>query len=321
MDVRLRGSYVALGASLFNALATAASLKRLGQVKLFPEGTNSHHVATMSLGSQMDAGMARLQPVIQSRSVNRRMGSPTPIDEATVAMLSRGVEREGARLRFVTGRDQIEECANLLAESDRLRFLIPTVHDDMLGELRWPGRDSLEEGMDIRTLEMDPATLGALELLGRSDVMEHLVDWRGGESLGLRTRAMVSSSSGIAVITVPRADPTWYVRGGAAIERFWLSAELRGLAVQPVSPLFLYATDEKDLLRLGGERHLDELYELSTRFNKVWDLDDGETMAMVMRVIHAAPPSVRSVRRPLSHVLSRDLAPVGSNGPINTNYL
>ena len=321
MDVRLRGSYVALGASLFNALVTSASLKRLGQVKLFPEGANSHLVATISLGSQMDAGMARLQPFIQTRSVNRRLGSPTPIDDATVAMLSRGVEREGARLRFVTGRDQIEECATLLAESDRLRFLIPTVHHDMLGELRWPGRDSLEEGMDIRTLEMDPATLGALELLGRSDVMEHLVDWRGGESLGLRTRAMVSSSSGIAVITVPRADPTWYVRGGAAIERFWLSAELRGLAVQPVSPLFLYATDEKDLLRLGGERHLDELYELSKRFNKVWDLDDGETMAMVMRVIHAAAPSVRSVRRPLGHVLSRDLAPVGSNGPINTNHL
>jgi molybdopterin/thiamine biosynthesis adenylyltransferase len=321
MDVRLRGSYVALGASLFNALATAASLKRLGLVKLFPEGTNSHHVATMKLGTQIDAGMARLAPFVHTRTVNRRMGSPTPIDEATVSMLSRGVEREGARLRFVTGRDQIEECAALLAESDRLRFLIPTVHQDMLDELRWPGRDTLEEGMDVRTLEMDPASLGALQLVGRSDVMEHLVDWRGGAALGLRTRAMVSSSSGIAVITIPRADPTWYVRGGAAIERFWLGAELRGLAVQPVSPLFLYATDEKDLLNLGGERHLDELYELSQRFNKVWDLDDGETIAMVMRVIHAAPPSVRSVRRPLSHVLIRDLEPIALSAPINTYNL
>jgi hypothetical protein len=191
----------------------------------------------------------------------------------------------------------------------------------MLDELRWPGRDTLEEGMDVRTLEMDPASLGALQLVGRSDVMEHLVDWRGGAALGLRTRAMVSSSSGIAVITIPRADPTWYVRGGAAIERFWLSAEQRGLAVQPVSPLFLYATDEKDLLNLGGERHLDELYQLSQRFNKAWDLDDGETVAMVMRVIHAAPPSVRSVRRPLSHVLIRDMEPIALNAPLNTYNL
>jgi molybdopterin/thiamine biosynthesis adenylyltransferase len=329
MDVRLRGSYVALGAALFNARVAAASMKVLGEVKLFPEGTNSNHVATLTLGSQIDAGIARLQPSLQTRSANRRMGSPAPIDEATLVALGRGVEREGARLRLVTGRDQIDELAVLLAESDRLRFLIPTVHQEMLSELRWPGRDSLEEGMDVRTLEMDPGSLGALELLGRADVMEHLVDWRGGETLGLRTRAMVSSSSGLAIITVPRADPTWYVRGGAAIERFWLSAEMHGLAIQPVSPLFLYATDEKDLVGLGGERHLDEMYELSQRFNKVWDLEDGETMAMVMRVIHAAPPSVRSVRRPLHEVLVRDFDPMVADQvdsmsapvPINTYNL
>jgi molybdopterin/thiamine biosynthesis adenylyltransferase len=329
MDVRLRGSYVALGAAIFNARVAAASMKMLGEVKLFPEGTNSHHVATLTLGSQIDAGIARLQPSVQTRAANRRMGNPTSIDEATLVALGRGVEREGARLRLVTGRDQIDELAVLLAESDRLRFLIPQVHQEMLSELRWPGRDSLEEGMDVRTLEMDPGSLSALELLSRADVMEHLVDWRAGDALGLRTRAMVSSSSGLAIITVPRADPTWYVRGGAAIERFWLSAEMHGLAIQPVSPLFLYATDEKDLVGLGGERHLDEMYELSQRFNKVWDLEDGETMAMVMRVIHAAPPSVRSVRRPLHEVLIRDseltvsdqVESMSASTPVNTYNL
>jgi hypothetical protein len=98
----------------------------------------------------------------------------------------------------------------------------------------------------------------------------------------------------------------WYVRGGSAVERFWLSAEMHGLAVQPVSPVFLYAVDEEDLLGLGGERYLDEMFRLSERFNGLWDLNEGETMVMVMRVLHAAPPSVRSARLPLAHVLSRD---------------
>ena len=123
------------------------------------------------------------------------MGRPAPIDATTQSQLRRGVEREGARLRLTTSREQIEACASLLAESDRLRFLIPTVHQEMLAELRWPGRDELEDGMDVRTLEMDPASLGALELLPRPDVMAHLADWRGGQALGLRTQAMVSSSS------------------------------------------------------------------------------------------------------------------------------
>jgi hypothetical protein len=125
---------------------------------------------------------------------------------------------------------------------------------------------------------------------------------------------MISSSSALALITVPKADPSWFVRGGAAIERFWLSAELEGLSAQPVSPLFLYARTEVDLLNLGGERHLDEMYELSKSFREAWDLEEGETMAMVLRVIHAPPPSVHSIRRPLGQVLSRTPEPVSTNG-------
>jgi molybdopterin/thiamine biosynthesis adenylyltransferase len=312
MDVRLRGSYVGVGAAIFNARVAAASLKILGPVKLFPEGRGSPHVATIHLGASTDADLARLHPAVQTRVANRKIGRPSTIDEATVSALTRGVEREGGRLHFVTERHVIEECAELLAECDRLRFLIPSVHQEMLGEIRWPGRDSLEEGMDVRTLEMDPASLGTMELLGRPDVMSHLSDWRAGQALGMRTKVMVGSSSGLAVVTVPRADPTWYVRGGAAMERFWLSTESLGLAVQPVSPLFIFATEEEDLIGLGGERHLDEMYRLSRRFNEILDFEEGETMVMVMRVIHAAPPSVRSIRRPLGHVLSRGQDAMGA---------
>jgi molybdopterin/thiamine biosynthesis adenylyltransferase/nitroreductase len=306
MDVRHRGSYVGIGASLFNARVAASSLKSLGPIKLFPEGWPSHHVVTMRLGNLTDAEISLLHPRVSSRSANRRLGSPSGIAESTVQLLTRGVEREGARLHFVTDRHRIDELAEVLAESDRLRFLIPNVHQEMLSELRWPGRDSIEEGMDVRTLEMDPSGFAALELLGRSDVMGHLGDWRAGKALGARTRVMVGSSSALALVTVPRSDPMWYVRGGSAVERFWLSAEMQGLAVQPVSPVFLYAVDEKDFLGLGGERYLDEMFRLSERFNGLWDLNEGETMVMVMRVLHAAPPSVRSARLPLAHVLSRD---------------
>ena len=306
MDVHYRGSYVGMGASLFNARVAASSLNSLGPIKLFPEGRPSHHVATMQLGTLTDAEISPLRPRVSSRSANRRLGSPSSIADSTVQLLTRGVEREGARLHFVTDRHRIDELAEVLAESDRIRFLIPNVHQEMMSELRWPGRDSIEEGMDVRTLEMDPSGFAALELLGRGDVMGHLGEWRAGKALGARTRVMVGSSSALVLITVPRCDPMWYVRGGSAVERFWLSAEMQGLAVQPVSPVFLFAVDEKDLLGLGGERYLDEMFRLSERFNGLWDLNEGETMVMVMRVLHAAPPSVRSARLPLAHVLSRD---------------
>ena len=34
-------------------------------------------------------------------------------------------------------------------------------------------------------------------------------------------------------------------------------------------------------------------------FSEMLELEDGETMVMVLRVLHATPPSVRSIRRPL----------------------
>jgi molybdopterin/thiamine biosynthesis adenylyltransferase/nitroreductase len=308
MDIANRGSFVGVGAAIFNARVAASSLRKLGTVKLFPSGYHSDHVATFRLGTATDPAISALRESIETRVANRKMGRPSPIDDSTVAELVRGVEREGARLRFIADRDLIDELAGLLAECDRLRFIIPKVHGEMIGELRWPGRDSLEEGMDVRTLEMEPSSLGIMELLKRTDVMSHLVEWRAGHALGLRTRISVGSSSAMAIVTVPRADPVWYVRGGAAMEQFWLATENVGLAVQPVAPLFIYATAEKELIELGGERHLDEMYRLQMRFREILELEDGEAMVMVLRVLHASPPSVRSIRRPLSHVLTRDVA-------------
>jgi len=195
--------------------------------------------------------------------------------------------------------------------------LIPEVHDQMLSELKWPGRDSLEEGLDVRTLEMDATGYAAMELLGRSDVIGHLADWRAGGVLGLRTKAAVMTSSALAVITVPRPDPTWYVRGGAAMERFWLSAESHGLAVQPAAPVFIYAVDESDLRNLTGDRYLDESHALLQRFNDFWSLGDGETAVMLLRVFHAPPPTVHSVRLPMAEVLSRETRSTPATSPIS----
>ena len=316
MDIGHRASYVGIGAALFNARVQAASLKVLGSVKLFPEGRPSHHVATMQLGTSGDVGIAPLAAHLHSRATNRRMGQPVPVSPDVVASLTRGVEREGANLRIVTDRARIDSGADLLAASDRLRFLLPHVHQEMLSEVKWPGRDALEEGLDVRTLEMDPGGYAALDLLSRPDVMGHLSDWRAGQALGMRMKASIMTSSALAVVTVPRADPTWYVRGGAAMERFWLSCDMHGLAVQPSSPVFLYAVDESDLVTLSGERYFDEMYQLFDRFNEFWGIGDGETAVMVFRIFQAPLPSVHSVRLPLAHVLSREPDVIGPTVPL-----
>ena len=306
MDVAHRATYVGIGAALFNARVRAASLKVLGPVKLFPEGRASHHIATVQLGRGTDVSIVPLDPYLLTRSSNRRIGQPVPIAPEIIQSLIRGVEREGAQLHVVTDRGKIDAGAEIFAASDRLRFLLPQIHQEMLGEIRWPGRDSLDEGLDVRTLEMDAGGFAALDLVSRSDVMAHLADWRAGQALGMRMRASVMTSSALAVVTVPRPEPLWYVRGGGAMERFWLSCEMQGLSLQPASPVFLYAIDDSDIQKLSGERYRDEMFGLFERFHDFWGMDDGETAIMVFRIFQAPPPSVHSVRLPLAHVLSRE---------------
>ncbi len=306
MDVGFRGSFVGLGAAVFNARVAAATRHRVGTVRLFPSGPHSHHVATLRLGTGRDAALAELLTAIPTRAANRRASQPSEIDPAHLEQLVYDVEKEGASLHLLTERAELNEVGELLGRTDRLRFLLPEVHGQMLHELRWPGQDSLDQGLDVRTLEMDSMGLASLDLLRRSDVMAHLAEWRAGQVLGLRTQAVVAASSAVAAITIPRADPVWYMRAGAAIERFWLRAELLGLAVQPVVPVFLYALSEAEMTEMGGERYLEEMLELSRRFEHLWDLSSGETVAMVLRVFEAPAPSVHSVRLPLDEVMNRE---------------
>ena len=309
MDVEHRAGYLSLGAALMNARIAAASIGRLGAVRLFPSGTRSNHVATLELGTERDHQLAPLLGAVATRTANRRPGSPQPIEPETLTALARGVEREGARLRIVTERDPLAEVGRILAESDRLRFLLPELHGEMVSELRWPGLDSLEEGLDVRTLEMDAMSTALLEVLSRREVLDHVARWRGGRNLGLRTQAIIASSSAVAAVIVPRPDPAWFVRGGGALERFWLETDVAGLAVQPVSPVFLFAQDEEELLALAGERHVEEMANLHWQFRRFWELEETEALAMVVRVSHAPRPSVRSVRIPLAELLSRGEPP------------
>jgi molybdopterin/thiamine biosynthesis adenylyltransferase/nitroreductase len=309
MDVRFRASYVGIGAALFNARVAAAAMGKLGPIKLFPEGYPSRHVATLRLGDGADADLASLHEYVWSRAANRRPGEPMSIDEATVQHLGRGVDHEGAQLRLLTARDQLEKLGEVMGDSDRIRFLTPTLHREMFSELRVPGRDSIEEGIDVRTLELGPGERAALDLLRRPDVMSHLAEWRAGQMLGMRTKLGVSTASAMAAIVVPRADPIAYVRGGAAVERFWLNAERRGLSVHPISPVFLFAVDLDERLGLVGERSIDALTELTHRFNDLFELGDGERVALLLRVLRAPAPAVKSARLPLDHLLSRPRDP------------
>jgi hypothetical protein len=103
------------------------------------------------MGETTDYEIAPLASRVRTRVANRQMGDGEPINDDIIKILTRGVQREGSQLRIASSRRRIDTMAELLGESDRIRFLLPTLHREMVGELRFPGRDSLDDGLDVRS--------------------------------------------------------------------------------------------------------------------------------------------------------------------------
>ncbi|MFD3505974.1 Rv1355c family protein [Nocardia sp. NPDC058666] len=299
MDTGWRGSAVALGAALYNARVAAAAQGLLGRHEIVSGGP-APVSAVLHLGTATDPDLAADYPAMLARATNRHLGDGRSISPNVLGTLAACAESEGAVLRGVVDRADIDEAAQLLAESDRVRYLTPRLHTEMFAELRWP-TDDLRTGLDIRSLELAPDEQAKMRIGARADAMAYLREWSGGTALGDYTYQRVRSSSAVIAVSCATgvdADLRDYVRGGSAVERVWIAAQKLGLAVQPVSPVFLYLCDDNDL-RNVSVGFTDTLASIHKRFCALMGIPGHETVAAVLRLAYAPAPTVRSARLPI----------------------
>lgn len=295
MDVAFRGSAVAVGAALYNASVAAASCRALGSISITEHSSGTPLQATLHLGDRSPADLARLYHPMLDRVTNRHRGAPGTLDPDTVILLGAAAEHEGCRLRLLTSRDDLAAAAEILAAGDRIRFLTPQLHQEMVSELRWPGDPDPHTGIDVRSLELDSGGQTLLTLLRRGDVMTHLAKWNEGTALGDPMRDAVLASTALAVVTIPGATLEDYARGGAAVEAVWILAQQHGHGVQPTSPPFLYAHGAADLAAVSAP-FAGELAQLQTDFHRLAGVTATESIALILRLAEMPAPSVPSLR-------------------------
>jgi len=296
MDVGYRGSLVAVGAALFNARVAAARHGLLGDEQI--TGTRPADATAVLHLSPGDApDLAGLYDHVRARASNRHIGVRTTVDDAVLRALRDSVAPYGAGLTTVVDSADLATIAELLGESDRLRYLTPHLHAQMMGELRWPHSSDPNRGLDVRTLELDESDLAKLEVARRGDVMQRLADWNVGRALGEPTRDRVLASSAVAIVTAADRTPAGWIQAGQAVEAFWIAAEAAGLAVQPISPVFLFA-DTAEQFRELSPRYAGDLAVLAESFRSVVGLPD-EPLALILRLAENPPPSVISLRAPV----------------------
>ena len=304
MDVNLRGSAVAVGAAVFNARVAAAAHGILGDVDITEHDPDSPLTAVIDLsGDRTDDGLAAHYPALYARETNRRRGTPTPLADEVADALRAAARREGARLELLRDRHELARAGEVLSRADRIRYLTERLHREMASELRWPGDESPDTGIDVRSLELSPAEFVTLDILKRTEVMALLAAWEAGESLGAETRLRLTNSSALALIIGDDHSLSGYARGGSAAEAVWLTAHQHGLAVQPISPVFLYAHNRAELSALST-RFAGQLEELQNEFRHMTQTAPDETQILALRLVTAPPASVPSRRRALDDTTS-----------------
>jgi molybdopterin/thiamine biosynthesis adenylyltransferase/nitroreductase len=298
MDVAHRGSAVALGAAAFNARVAAAAHGVLGPLSWTESADPPGLSVTLRLADGDDPRLAGHYDAVLQRETNRRAGTPTDLDAETAAALTDAAAGEGGRLNLLTARADIDRAAGLFAAADRIRYLTPSLHGEMIAELRWPGMQSADSGIDVRSLELSATNLAALDVLRRPDVMAEIARWDAGVKLGDDARERLATASALGVVTVVGSTLRDFARGGCATEAVWVAAEERGLAVQPISPVFLHANDRAELAGLS-EVFTDDLVRLRDDFRELAGTRTDEVQVLVFRFAHAGRASVRSRRHPV----------------------
>ena len=92
------------------------------------------------------------------------------------------------------------------------------------------------------------------------------------------------------------------LEAGRGLMRLWLEATRRGLAIHPWGSPFLFQRllEDRDSLE-GWER--DRADPRGRRVRRLVGLDRDRPILLILRMSRGAPPSVRSLRRPVDEVL------------------
>ena len=241
-----------------------------------------------------------IEPML-ARETNRHRGTPAPLTERRRD--GADMPRRSAEGGTAAAADRAATTSNaprpFWPRSDRIRYLTPRLHAEMISELRWPERRITATGIDVRSLELVgqpiwPPSTSCAEPTSWPN-------WRTGTPARPSAHDTATGSAAVrrspSVIDRRQHSDRLRPRRRRPSRRVWIAAQQHGLAVQPVSPVFLYAHDDARPGRAASpttRRHCARLQRAVPRADR--HSSPTKSQVLVLRFADAPRPSVRSRR-------------------------
>jgi len=302
LDFNHLGSYLAIGAVIENISIKSAALGFGIRLAYFPQEPNRELVATVNFEAIPKLMPSELEKGIGLRLTNRTLGKRELLEEHMYNSLQQSISSyEGAKLHFVTDEKVMSELGELLATTEMLRIIHPRGHyDTFTNELRWTieENESKRDGLDTRTLGATASEVAALHIAKDAEAIAMVRELNGGHAFKKSVQKSVAASSALGIISMPQYSVMDFLKGGRAVERIWIEANLMGISFQPIAQLvFMLARLDHGAGEGMDEYYKEQFIEVRQKFAALVPELEGRQAVFIFRLAKASEPPVKSLRR------------------------
>lgn len=305
LDFNHLGSYIAIGAAAENIRIKAAGMGLSAHCNFFPKEDDRSVAAHITFSIHNGAAEeSHLEAGIGMRVTNRELAQREALPAELYTNLKAVTETyEGAELTIIDDELLMSRLGELLAKAEMLRIIHPRGHyDTFTNELRWTEEDinGKRDGLDVNTLGASNSELAAFRIASDTKAIKFLREMKGGNAFTRSVKKAVASSSALGIISMPSYSELNFLKGGQAVERAWIEANLAGASFQPVAQLvFLIARLDHGDAKENDEDYNQQVQRLKDDFNALLPQLTSRQPVFIFRLAKAGAPKLRSLRRPL----------------------
>jgi len=233
-DNRFVLSDIAIGCVIENVAVKAASLQLQANIEFFPYGQQqAYFVARITFSDIEKAQHGDLAQAIPNRCTDRRFPFKGPIEQSTYDYLNEQTSKDTNVIKWFKNKAEIKKVLPIIQQAESIRFKSQQLHEELFSTVKFNQPDA-DEGMPLEVLAIEKPAQPFFKLMKKWSVMR-VFNWFGAYAmLGIRSvKLPILFSPALALVTIESDDRLNVIKGGRRLQRFWLAATVKGLAVQP----------------------------------------------------------------------------------------
>jgi hypothetical protein len=250
-----------------------------------------------------------LAAVIEKRSVQRRALSTRPLTDTERQRLSEAVG-PGHRVHWIEGFGMRARTAKLMFHSAKLRLTIREAYEVHRDIIEWHAQFSKDKVPDQALGASLPTLVLMRQVMkswGRVQTFNRFLAGTWAPRIELDLVPGIACAAHFVIrAKTPATTVDDYVAAGRATQRFWLTATLLGLQLQPeVTPLVFarYARNRLPFSESPGSMQRAE--RVAARLTELVGQETAEHAVFMGRVGAGPAAKARSIRRDLSDLMYR----------------